>query len=88
MSIEKNQLVVLELELEKGNWGREREHEDLLCAQCLPYAAQSTNITMCQVSHWAGGDRTETTVQVPAYLELTVSSRHEISLSVYACEPG
>ena len=54
VSIEKNQLVVLELELEKGNWGREREHEDLLCAQCLPYAAQSTNITMCQVSHWAG----------------------------------
>lgn len=34
------------------------------------------------------GDRTETTVQVPAYLELTVSSRHEISLLVYACEPG
>lgn len=51
VSIEKNQLVIQELEFEKGNWGGERENEHLmvhlLYAQCLASAGQTTDKYDC-----------------------------------------
>lgn len=77
---EKNKLGTRELDFKKAT--RERKEKihilrmHLLCAQCFPYAGQSTNVTLCQAPCWAEDRGEKKRVPGPNYSELTVNSRH------------